>query len=186
MFNAELCKKQTIINNRNGRTYKLIPLVKEYSPKNMLSDIVAVCNQELIYDVLFNSSLKGDLYSNKRAESFVKWAHQGWEKKSYFVFLIMDESEEQVCGAIDIKSNELRSGEVGYWASRYHSGIASSALKKMADLAKETGYEALHAFVEASNVRSANVLLRNGFSKHPDFFIHNDNNCYYYSKQLEE
>ena len=184
MFISELCKKQTFINNRNGRSYKLIPLVKELSSNNVLLDIVAICNEQLIYNVLFNSTLKGAQYSNEKAESFINWAHQGWESKGYFVFLIMDELEERVCGSIDIKSNDLKSGEVGYWASQKHSGIASPALKTIIDMAKGAGYKALHAYVVPSNEKSAYVLVNNGFSKNADSVLHNNKSRYFFSKQL--
>lgn len=77
------------------------------------------------------------------------------------------------------------SGEVGYWSSQNHSGIASPALKTILEMAKGAGYKAFHAYVASSNEKSANVLVNNGFSEKADSVIQNNKIRYFFSKQLE-
>ena len=96
------------------------------------------------------------------AKSFISWGKDGWKNGTYFLFLIFSE-DDQVVGAIDIKSNNLEAGEVGYWVSSRYRGLATNVLAQIKIAGKQAGYKNLFAQTKKGNDKSVNVLLRNGF-----------------------
>ena len=134
----------------------------DYFEPERLDQIVAICNQPLIYRQLFAARLAGRPYSLDDARWFVSWSRQGWHEQTHFVFLIVD-SAGSVIGAVDIKSADLASAEVGYWMSAEHGGVMTNAVLALCDIAAETGYRKLFGLVEEGNTKSAGVLTRAGF-----------------------
>jgi len=124
--------------------------------------IINICNQKPVYDFLFKEKLKGAEYGKEQAEGFIKWATLGWQEQSHFVFLIRRRNN-QVIGAIDIKSNNLTRAEIGYWADSNFPGIMSNAVSKLVKLAKLAGFKSLFATTKLDNQRSQNILTRNHF-----------------------
>lgn len=124
--------------------------------------IVAVCNEPLIYEMLFAGRLGGRAYGNNDAREFLEWAEAGWLQRNYFVFLIVSPSNG-VVGAIDIKSPNLEAAEIGYFASAEHPGLMTNTVIGLCGLALRAGYRSLFALVQPHNQRSAAVLSRSGF-----------------------
>jgi len=137
------------------------------------SEIYQSCSKDPIYKWLFTKRFP-EGYSLNNAKEFFLWAQASWKQGAHFVYLITDQ-KGSIVGSIDIRSNNLPLAETGYWVSPNHSGLASNALAKLIEIAKEAGYKALFAQVEARNVRSIKVLERNGFSR--DDSLKTNENC---------
>ena len=129
--------------------------------------LVTICNQPLIYQRLFRKRLGDQPYSVDQAQSFRRWAQQGWRDRSWFVFLLRD-SHDQIVGAIDIKSDTTEGAEIGYWASATSPGIITNAVLQLCEVAREAGYERLFALVAPDNVQSLGVVSRAGFVQTED------------------
>lgn len=143
--------------------YQLVPITDLEATPHHLERLQQICNEPAIYKWLFAP----EIYSLEKAKGFLAWGKAGWQAHTHFVFLILD-SHQQIAGAIDLKSAQLQAGEVGYWVSQDHSGLASSALACLIELAQKAGYTGLFAQVKAGNERSIKVLLRNGFFEAPE------------------
>lgn len=160
--------KESILNYKTGENCYLASCENEdlFTGPD-INRIVACCSQELIYNFLFREKLKGQPYTKDQAVSFIKWAARGWQDQSWFVFIIRN-SQNKLIGAIDLKSNNLDSSEMGYWADANESGIMSNAVTKLLALAKSAGYKNIYATTMLNNDRSQQVLIRNGFAQKID------------------
>ena len=128
-----------------------------------IEQIVHICNQPLIYQILFQARFNGKPYTQDDARQFLTWARQGWSESSHFVFLMMTENGD-IAGAMDIKSADLEAAEIGYWASADHSGNTTNAVLALMRAASAAGFRRFIAYVRKSNEKSQRVLLRAGFS----------------------
>lgn len=133
----------------------------EYS-KNDLRDLVRICNEPAVYEILFYRKLSGKPYTTANAESLINWGKTGWKEQSRFAFLIRD-MENTISASIDIKSNDLASSEIGYWATEHNPGIMTNAVLAICELAKDNGYKSLFGLVRRDNSKSLSVLQRAGF-----------------------
>lgn len=153
-------------NAKSGAWYDMRPIILDEAADTIAPDdiarIVAVCNESLIYNILFIERCTGQTYSEADAERFVAWAGRGWREKSHFVYLLRD-STGSIAGALDIKSANLSSSEIGYWLSQDHSGVMANAVIALCVMARQVGYEELFALVREGNDRSVRVLKRAGF-----------------------
>jgi RimJ/RimL family protein N-acetyltransferase len=137
--------------------------------------LVTICNQPLIYDRLFRKRLGDQPYSLAQAHNFRQWAQQGWRDRSWFVFVLRD-ANDQIVGAIDIKSDNTEAAEIGYWASAASPGVMTNAVLQLCDVARQAGYRRLFALIAPDNVRSLGVVGRAGFVQAED--IMRDGICY--------
>lgn len=142
--------------------YMLTPLVLIDDTELAIGEITRICNEPMIHSTLFAEVL-GRAYAEADAENFFEWAEAGWSAGTHFVYAIVDGSGA-VAGAIDIKSSDRASAEIGYWLSAGHSGVMTSAVEALCAIAASAGFEALHALVCPTNDRSARVLQRAGFT----------------------
>jgi len=124
--------------------------------------IVEICNEPKVYEILFQQKLSGKPYSLEQARSFIYWAKEGWENDTHFVFLLRD-TDGQIGAAVDIKSNNLDSSEVGYWATNHKPGIMTNAVLALCQIARENLYKSLYALVRTDNPKSIAVLEKVGF-----------------------
>lgn len=129
--------------------------------------IATICNEPLIYHRLFRKMLDGQPYSLAEAQSFVRWAQQGWRDRSWFVFLLRD-STDQIIAAVDIKSADTQGAEIGYWASAASPGIMTNAVLQLCEVAREAGYRRLFALIAPDNAQSLSVVRRAGFMQTED------------------
>ena len=127
-----------------------------------IEKIIDICNQKPVYEMLFRKKLEGKAYGEEQAKNFLSWIVEGWREQKFFVFLIRN-SEGNIIGAVDIKSNDLSRAEIGYWADENHAGIMSNAVTKLIEIARNAGYKILFATARLDNKRSQNVLLRSNF-----------------------
>lgn len=151
-----------IQNHLTQERFSLVPLDDNFFPANACDQIVKIVNQPLIYSLLFSEKLKGRAYNSQDAEGFLEWAQRGWREGSYFVFLILT-PRQTIAGAIDIKSNNPESAEIGYWMSDEHPGVMTNAVKELVNSARQAGYRELFAWTRETNLKSAGVLRRAGF-----------------------
>ena len=160
---VELKKTATITRHPKGEVYKIVAATSDFllSDDN-LRQIVSICSEPLIYEVLFKTRLEGRLYALENAVEFVKWANKGWEENKWFVYLIKD-VRDNIVGAIDIKSDNLEAAEIGYWMSHKTPGIMTNAVIKICELGKSAGYKSLYGFTVPDNIKSQKVLERAGF-----------------------
>lgn len=151
-------------NHKTDRVYQLTPVDGrlEAGPER-LAQVVAICNQPAVYELLFAERLGGAPYGPEMAERFFAWGRRGWAEQTHYLFLLLSPAGE-VAGAIDIKSADRDSAETGYWLHSGHSGVMTNALVALTELARDAGYRELHAFVRLDNPRSAGVLTRAGFT----------------------
>jgi RimJ/RimL family protein N-acetyltransferase len=177
---SALAEPQEIANFRTGETYLLTPagLALESAPTD-IPQIVSICNEPAIYDFLFAVRLQGTPYATADAERFLSWSRRGWEEGAYFVYVLRDASGT-VAGAMDIKSNNLASAEIGYWLSSAHSGVMTNAVVQLAQNAHAAGYRQLFAWVRVTNTRSQGVLERAGFTRAERV----ERNGYWYDRYL--
>lgn len=85
---------------------------------------------------------------------------------------------------MDIKSPELEGAEIGYWASKKHSGIITPAVGLLCGVARGAGYKSLYAFVLPANTCSLRVLTNNAFQVEERGVTHKDKICDLYRKVL--
>jgi len=157
-------KKSIIKNFLNNEEYHLVPSTFINPDKDIILSIEKVCNEPLIYKQLFKSRCKDQPYSTKNAEDFLRWAKEGFLKKSHYVFFILDSMSLPI-GAIDIKSNDKDNAEIGYWLSTFHSGLMTNAVKELCHQAKALGFKSLYGLCEEGNYKSKSVLKRVDFKE---------------------
>ena len=151
-------------NFLTGEAVRLLPASDDFpAGDSAVRQIVAVCNQAPVYEMLFARRLAGRPYAEEDARRFLSWARRGWSEQTHFVFLLVSGGSE-IVGAVDVKSADRDSAEIGYWLSEHASGVMTNALRELARLARAAGYRELFARVRADNPRSAGVLTRSGFS----------------------
>ncbi|MBS1911532.1 MAG: GNAT family N-acetyltransferase [Bacteroidetes bacterium] len=151
------------INHRTGGVYRIVPVDEDFTGgAAAIEAIVECCNQPLIYDLLFAERCAGVPYSGSDAAGFLDWCRAGWREGTHFPFLLCD-AGGTIVGAMDIKSAERPTAEIGYWLSADHSGVMTNAVRILATIAGHAGYRGLHALVRPGNDRSRGVLDRAGF-----------------------
>jgi len=126
-----------------------------------LDDIVKICNQDGVYDWLFNVKLEGNPYRLEKAQSFADYCKKSWDEMSSFTFWLLE--DEHVVAALDIKSDNLESAEVGYWADANTPGYMTNALNELCEVAKIAGYKTLYTLIRPANIASRNLVERAGF-----------------------
>ncbi len=131
-------------------------------------EIASICNQKLVYDFLFKEKLKDRPYTQEDAKDFISWAQEGWRRNEYFVFLIRN-SRNKIMAAVDIKSNDIKSAEIGYWSSSDTPGIMTNAVTILCTVAMQAGFGELYGLTVPNNIRSQNVLSRAGFKNEGNF-----------------
>jgi RimJ/RimL family protein N-acetyltransferase len=154
----------------SNQKYTLIPVRDIEINQSHYESIFNICNENEIYKWLFSP---GE-YTIDKAKGFLSWSKEGWKSGTHFVFLILTESNE-IAGAMDIKSSDINAGEVGYWISSNHTGLASNSLGVLKSIAKQAGYKKLFAQTKNGNNKSENVLLRNKFIENKEY--HRDSAC---------
>lgn len=155
--------KSSAINHLTGEVYFLSSCENVDALNDSdIQKMVEICNQSAVYNFLFSHKFDGRKYSNGDAIGYLKMAADGWINQTGFVFIIRNSRDEFV-GVIHLMSNNFNSAEIGYWADKRSKGIMSNAVAKIIELAKSAGYKSLFAATKTNNVRSMNVLTRNGF-----------------------
>lgn len=126
-------------------------------------EIVAICNEPLIYNRLFRERMQGQPYNLENSKYFLSWAQEGWRTNGWFVFLVLDPLGH-IVGAIDIKSNNTDDAEIGYWASSKCRGIMTNTVIALCESARTAGFRRLYAMVVPDNAQSIGVVTRAGFT----------------------
>lgn len=161
IFNEPISVNFEKYNSDEVCTLVSLDQVRDLSNSDM-ETIIEICNQPLIYNFLFYNRLKGRKYSNADADRFTMWAKEGWKNKTHFVFLIKSE-KDGIVACCDIKSPDLDSAEIGYWASNRSSGVMTNAINLLCDIAHKAGYKSIFGLVDPTNTKSLGVLSRNNF-----------------------
>ncbi len=146
----------------SGKTYTLVCADALRQTPEEVADLIAACNEPLIYEWLFRERQAGQPYDRARAAGFYSWSSGGWQDGTHFVFALLSPCGRLV-GMLDIKSTDLDAAEVGYWLRGAHGGLMSTALEALAAVAQRAGYRALYARVLPGNRRSLAVLERVGW-----------------------
>jgi RimJ/RimL family protein N-acetyltransferase len=150
-------------NYLGGESLQVVRADALLTTKIVRIQVASICNQPLIYKTLFQEAFGDVPYTEKNAQEFFEWAHQGWRSNSHFVFLLVNE-HDHIVGALDIKSADFAAAEVGYWASAEYPGNVTNALVAMLDAATVVGFSRFTAYVRKGNGKSTRVLERAGFT----------------------
>ncbi len=150
-----------------GETFKLVSSKAIETNDGHISNIQSICNEPLVYKWLFTKRFPQG-YTHIDAKEFISWSNKGWDNGEYFVFFIVSKNDE-IVGAMDIKSNKLDAAEIGYWVSASYPGLGTNAVNELKSIAKEAGYLKLFAQTESANEKSNQLLLRAGFKADRNF-----------------
>ncbi len=153
-----------ILNFKTGEKYRMFGGREMQFSEEDVSRIADICSQDEIYNILFKHIFKGASYTQESAKVFISRIEQGWKDNNFFVF-ITRKTNDEIVGAMDIKSANLDNAEVGYWADKNSGGFVTNQLKELVSIARQAGYKKLFADVRVGNEKSRNVLERAGFTK---------------------
>lgn len=156
--------EREISNFKTGEKYKLEGGNQMVLTENDVNKIVEICNQENTYEMLFRKLFNNKEYTIEDAKNFINKVKAGWRNQNEFIFFVR-KIENEIIGAIDIKSTDKERAEVGYWSDENYSGFMTNTLNELIKIAKEAGYKKLFAGVRDDNDKSINVLIRAGFIK---------------------
>ena len=145
----------------SGKVYTLSRADALEQTTDEVADLIAACNEPLIYDWLFRERLEGQPYTEAQAASFFDWMRSGWQGNAFFVFALLSPCGRLV-GLLDIKSADP-AAEVGYWLSSKHRGLMGVALAALATLAHDAGCRSLYARIRPGNGRSQAAVQRAGW-----------------------
>ena len=162
-----------IKRNGSNDTYELVLLSELEIKDGYIDDIETVCNEPLIYQWIFRDIFPTG-YKREHATGFVNFAVAGGKRGDHFIFLVRSKADH-IVGCISIKNNDREAGEIGYWISGRHKGLATNGVAALCKVAKGLGFKRLFAQTKAGNERSELVLTRNGFV--PDDFFKHDVTC---------
>lgn len=166
-------REQTIMNiarniyqiNRfpSGELAQLVPLDNSFVwTDSLFHNVVSVCNEPLVYQVLFAQMLQELPYQQSNAEWWANWAREGWDQGTHSVWALMKDSV--IFGAIDLKNIQGTEAEVGFWCSVHEPGYMTNTLNQVLEIARESGLKTIYAWVRPGNKRSGKLLLRSGFA----------------------
>ncbi len=179
----EFPEKQAPIRNAlTGEEYVLMALDSLEASNARISEITSICNEPLVFSWLFRQMFPDGRYPTSSAKSWLEWGKEGWPRNTHFVFAVLD-AKRRLAAACDIKSSNSAGAEVGYWASEFHRGIMTNAIRELLRLATLAGFARLYAETDEGNLRSRGVLGRAGFI--PDGSESNRPNHIVYSIDLE-
>ena len=146
----------------SGKVYTLARADALEGTPDEVADLIAACNEPLIYEWLFRERLEGQPYTEAQAASFLNWMRYGWQNDAYFVFALLSPCGRLV-GVLDIKSADPIAAEVGYWLSSKHRGLMGVAVAALETLARHAGCHSLYARIRPGNGRSQAVVQRAGW-----------------------
>jgi RimJ/RimL family protein N-acetyltransferase/ribosomal protein S18 acetylase RimI-like enzyme len=165
--------KQPIMRLGTKTEYFLVPIDALDITDQVIDDITTTCQEPLIYQWIFRNIFP-DGYKRDHAAGFINHAKEGWRKKECFIFLALDPSS-RVVGCISIKNSDINAGEIGYWISAKHPGLATPGVGMLCNISKSMGFRRLFAQTKTDNERSQRVLEKNGFKVNQDFL--RDSSC---------
>ena len=138
-----------------------------FVPQNKTAEqIASICGHPSVYNAIFFEAFKGKPYTSESARFFIQMIQEGWKSGAAFHFLVIT-ADHEVIGTVGIKSHDAGAGEIGYWTSPLHSGIASKALEMLCAEAAQAGINSLYAYVKPNNSASIRVLEKNSFERDP-------------------
>jgi len=172
-----------IVQHNSDERYNLVPASDIECNDIFFNEIVQICNEPIIYKQLFEKLCNKKAYPITKAQEFITWAKDGFENTSHFVFIITTPKNTPV-GAIDIKSNNLNSAEIGYWLSHHYSGLMTNGVYEIAKQAQANDFCQLYAMCEITNQRSKAVLERASFTNNGKC-VRNSKEYFKYSKTLQ-
>lgn len=146
-----------------AETYTLIRPDQFTFTEDHYQQIAEICNQPLVYETLFINRWEGRPYSVNDARGFVNWGVTSWDANTLYLFFIVSPKNE-IAAAIDIKSPDLDSAEIGYWCSADHRGIMTNTVIALTQIMAKAGFKEVYALVKPLNERSKKVVLRANYS----------------------
>jgi RimJ/RimL family protein N-acetyltransferase len=159
--NFTTLKERVFTQFNTNNEFKLVSSKSINIEDKHITNIQKSCNERLVYKWLFTKRFPQG-YTHIDAKEFITRANKGWDQGKFFVFFIISPNDE-IVGAMDIKTNTLDSAEIGYWVSENYSGLATNAINELKSIAKEAGFLKLFAQTKSENEKSNELLVRTGF-----------------------
>ncbi|MEM6916278.1 MAG: GNAT family protein [Verrucomicrobiota bacterium] len=153
-----------VIHYLSGDRYLLRRVADIECSQAQFDRITSICNEPIVFTSVFSKMFPDGRYPEAAARSFIKWATEGWEQGTHFVFATLD-SKGFVVSTCDIKLNQKEDAEIGYLCSAAHTGVMTNSLAAMLKLAVEAGFQSFSARVRVDNTASQRVLDRLGFER---------------------
>jgi RimJ/RimL family protein N-acetyltransferase len=156
---------RTIERYPSGESCTLLSVDQTYAQTDQdQKNIAKLFNQPSIYKLFLAETWKGREFSAEDARTFIGNAQKNWISKKSFIFLVRN-PENDIVAVLTIKSPNLDSAEIGFWASENYPGIMTNALIELCDIAQRAGYKQLFGKTMADNEKSLRVLNRAGFNE---------------------
>ena len=145
--------------------------------ENYLLRLVNTNDVQVYFDLIDNNRKRledffaGTVSKNKSMEEtrlFIAEVTEKAEKKTYFPFIIIDSSTQQMIGYVDIKNIDwnIAKAELGYFIDKSHEGegIITKALSKMIEYCFDVlQLRKLFLRTHEANMASRKVAEKNGF-----------------------
>jgi RimJ/RimL family protein N-acetyltransferase len=107
-------------------------------------------------------------YDEEDAHSFIRQAHENWERGEAYNFAIVDAVGGQLAGSIAMRVLRFNTGHLGYWVDREARGrgVATKALKTLCRWALDTlDVKRFELLTDPENVASQRVAEKAGFQR---------------------
>lgn len=158
------------VRHPDGTEMILLPAPQVYFSERRLQELVRICNAPDIIEMIRLAGIPvGDRYTRRNATQFLKYAFEGWEDSTHFVFFLMAparaEKRSELAGCLELRSPGDRSFEAGYWIAPEWRGVGALSLSVLVSHAKERGVEEIWARVLATNAASLRLLAKLQFKR---------------------
>lgn len=164
--------EMTVTHPGTGIECSLLPAPRVYFSERRLQDLVHICNAPDILTMIREGGVPvGSRYTRRHANGFLKYALEGWEEQTHFVFFLLAPSsrESRIAGCIEWRSPTADAFETGYWVAPRYRGIGAKVLEALLEHARDRGVRLVWARVLETNMASRRMLSRVGFTLHPRF-----------------
>ena len=161
------CGEVALRNAKTGDAARLVRADWIPATAALQEQVTRICNEPLVYDLLFRRRFKGAPYPPESGHGFLEGAARGWREGTHYIFYILrgDAPEPEILGNVEVRAPTIETAEIGYWATSGAPGFMTPAVGAVCEIARRAGIGSLFALTRTYNDRSMAVLQRNGFEE---------------------